>query len=626
MARDGITGHLDEYHPVFGEGWKGTPIKWTGAKPDGTGWPIEQSAYWLDGALRLGYLLHDEAIVKKIRARLDPLVDGVNRGEFGTTFLHWKEPGYKPQGFDSWAHSQIGRAMLALYQASGEQRVLDALVKVYADYPADMGEIHFGDVTGLCNLEAMMETYSYSGDERILERALKGIRNAAVDRKINAWCEGNVESGHMVITYENIRLPVVMYPWTGEGRYLQATKNAFSWLDDNHMLPYGVASGEEWAAGIGALRKTETCDIPAMLLAVSWMYRIEGDGTWGNQMERAFFNAGPAPIARDFKTACYYQSPNRIRDGELPIESLAPGKGCLQFTPLAYPRTLCCGGAVNRILPYFIANMWMATDDHGLAATLYGPCAVSALVGEDVEVKVSTATEYPFGEKIRMTVVPREPVHFPLYVRIPNWCAAPEVRVNDAAVAIQPSINRPGFVRIARKWAAGDVVTLSLPMEAKVTTGHETGYPPSIREYFEHFESLPKSMFENRSLPYASVSFGPLLFALPIPDKDPNTPEPGAKWQYALDIAPSRAAEIGIERKPMPARWNWPLDAPIVLKVPARPFDWTPSHEHALPAGPVTGNGSETIDLVPYGCTKFRISMFPLTAKVLEASGEKEVR
>ncbi len=25
-ARDGITGHLDEYHPTFGEGWKGKPI------------------------------------------------------------------------------------------------------------------------------------------------------------------------------------------------------------------------------------------------------------------------------------------------------------------------------------------------------------------------------------------------------------------------------------------------------------------------------------------------------------------------------------------------------------------------------------------------------------------------
>ena len=53
-ARDGITGHLDEYHPTFRDGWKGVPIDAPGAEPDGTGWPLEQCAYWLDGALRLG--------------------------------------------------------------------------------------------------------------------------------------------------------------------------------------------------------------------------------------------------------------------------------------------------------------------------------------------------------------------------------------------------------------------------------------------------------------------------------------------------------------------------------------------------------------------------------------------
>ena len=65
-ARDGITGHLDEWHPVFADGWKGRQINAPNAKPDGTGWPLEQSAYWLDGTLRLGLVLHDEALIKKM--------------------------------------------------------------------------------------------------------------------------------------------------------------------------------------------------------------------------------------------------------------------------------------------------------------------------------------------------------------------------------------------------------------------------------------------------------------------------------------------------------------------------------------------------------------------------------
>ena len=44
-------------------------------------------------------------------------------------------------------------------------------------------------------------------------------------------------------------------------------------------------------------------------------------------------------------------------------------------------------GAVNRILPNYIRHMWTATPDNGLAATLYGPCTVSALSLSPVEEK-----------------------------------------------------------------------------------------------------------------------------------------------------------------------------------------------------------------------------------------------
>jgi hypothetical protein len=97
---------------------------------------------------------------------------------------------------------------------------------------------------------------------------------------------------------------------------------------------------------------------------------------------------------------------------------------------------------------------------------------------------------------------------------------------------------------------------------------------------------------------------------------DPNTPVKDAKWQYVLDTeATQHDAGITVERKPMPAHWDWSLDAPVVLKLPARAFDWKPTDAQALPDQPVTGTASEIIRLVPYGCTKFRISMFPVTAR-----------
>ena len=610
-ARQGITGHLDEWHPTYADGWKGIPIHALGADSDGTGGPLEQSAYWLDGALRLGLVLHDEALIKKIRARLDPVVEGVNKAEAGTSFIYWKK-GYQPHGFDSWAHSQMGRALVALYQGTGDQRVLEALVKVYAQYQGDMERADFGDVTGLCNLDAMLETYSFSGDRRILDRALRAIAQPAVAKEFQAWEAGQVAPGHMDILYEDTRLPAIVYPWTGDEHLLRATLGAWKYLDEQHILPYGVASGEEFASGIGAFRKTETCDVTSMLLAASWLYRVQGDGDWGDRMERAFFNAGAAPVARDFQTMCYYQSPNRLNSHSLPApQPNAPAADGILFSKLGCPEVLCCVGAVNRIIPNYIIHVWMATRDNGLAATLYGPCTVSALAGDGVPVTISETTDYPFGETIRLRVEPARKAAFPLYVRIPGWCRNGRITVNGSKAPVVR--DSKGFVKIARTWTRTDVVELRFPMSPRIMRGYETEVPSANREYFSF---RTPEYFQPRRLPYLSVLLGPLLFSLPIADVDPNTPVADAKWQYALDTDAARPdGGLAVEHKLMPAHWDWPLAAPVVVKAPVQSFDWQPTDVQALPAEPVRGTAAATVRLVPYGCTKFRISMFPMTER-----------
>ncbi len=614
-ARNGITGHLDEYDRTFGDAWKGPPVASHFFDADATGGPLEQCSYWLDGLVRLGYLLHDDALIQKVRGRLDPVVNGVNRG--GKSFIYWKNE--LPQGFNCWAHSQLGRGVVAWYEATGERRILDALAAVYRQYPTPMGNLEFADgvtnwcpISGLCNLDAMLEAYSFSGDPRLLDRIRAAIAAPDVQATIDRWLKNRFAAGHAVCAYELIRLPALFYLATGDRRYLQASLNAFRWIDENHMLPYGVSSGEEHFSGIGAFRLTETCDVTADIWSMIWLYRIAGQQTWGDRIEQAFFNAAPAPIARDFQTMCYYQSPNRILGESLPAEQpKSPGRGCLRFTRLGYPHTLCCVGAVNRIVPNYITHLWMATGDGGLAATLYGPCNVSAMVGAKIPVKLTCETAYPFEETIRVTVDPEQAATFPLYFRIPSWCVGGKIAVNGASSDATPDAK--GFVRLERQWVKGDTVTLIFPMSVRLERGFETEYPASTRNYFDFKSDV---VFQRRRLPYESVHYGPLLMSLAIPDKDPNTPMSVARWQYALaNDAGRKGADIKIERKPMPAKWDWPLDAPLALHVPARSFDWRPTETQALPGRAVEGDATDTIRLIPYGCTKFRISMFPLTVK-----------
>lgn len=252
----------------------------------------------------------------------------------------------------------------------------------------------------------------------------------------------------------------------------------------------------------------------------------------------------------------------------------------------------------------------LATYDNALAATCYGPCKVTALVADRVPVEITCQTDYPFNETIELTVRPAREAAFPFDFHIPGWCAKPALSVNGAAVAAEP--NAKDFARISRCWQPGDTVRLHLPMTATVRTGRDAapGGP-----YDGAHRPTPVTIPEEKSTqgaPYASVSYGPLLFALPIPDiTDANTPDPTARWQFALD-APEPG--LTVERGAMPSRWDWPLAAPLKLHVNAVEIDWRPDPKSPrLPPLPAEKTKpAERITLVPYGCTKFRISMFPV--------------
>lgn len=610
-ASKGITGHLDEWNPVFGKGWTGQGFKAVGTdSTDGTGWPIEQCSYWLDGAVRLAYVLNDSALIKKVSSRLNMIVDGVLHG--GKTFIYWKPKDFvKDDGFNSWGHGQMGRALTAYYQSTGDKRVLEALVKVYSQYPLPALPDRFDiGVTGAINVDAMLETYRMSGDERILRIVLDMAKTEKFRNTVAKWNNGELAVGHAVGTYENILIPALIYPWTGDKSQLMATENCFEWIDNNNLLPYGLSSGEEHNAGIGSVRNTETCNVSTAAWTFQQVFQITGNIMYADKIEKIFFNAAPAPVERDFNTMCYYQSPNRIQN-VIPIEGPRapnnienPPVSSYVFRPVGHP-VLCCVGNLNRIIPNYIMHMWMATFNNGLAATLYGPSTVKTIAGkQNTTIKIVTDTEYPFDEKIEMTLFPDKDTEFPLYLRIPGWCSKPAIQLNGKEVKYEMD---NGFARIERTWEKSDKITLLFPMKVQILEGYETPYPRT--PYFEKNRLAAK--LEKVSNPYQSVLYGPLLFALPIADKDANTQAEGAKWNYALAINDD-ICSIKVQRSPMPSHWSWPLDAPLKLEVNAKTFNWKPTELQPLPADKVKGINAAKITLVPYGCTKFRVSMFPI--------------
>ena len=224
----------------------------------------------------------------------------------------------------------------------------------------------------------------------------------------------------------------------------------------------------------------------------------------------------------------------------------------------------------------------MHTKDGGLAYTLYGPCSVEA-----DGISLNCATDFPFGEDIKITVGTGKPVRKALSFRIPDWCDGVKISVNGEPVTAK---EKDGFLRVCRKWEDGDIISLSLPMKPAISEWEDNCYPQTAYFLKPHWGRINEAALDTLAgRKYDCITYGPLLYALPLYDIDENTIVPGQKSDYMLHV--TDASQIEVQRRAeMPERWGWRIDdAPIVLYVPAE---------------------ADTITLVPYNCTKFRISMF----------------
>ena len=465
-AKDGYTGHMDEYDDEFKRAWSadhkmtGEGLLWyKGA------WPYEGGGYWFDGLVRLGFALHDEALIQQATKRLYAVADHMNSD--GILFLWWLNKNNPADrnavtaaldGWPLWACGLLGRAMTGYYAGSGDTHILGALEKAYGGDPDGLRWI-----TGnMSNPWPAFDTYSWTGNQAIAD-ALNAVFDKSrpglkphLDRYRLApdLTPGTtVENQHVVEFIECTTPWLVGYLWTGDTGYLRAAVGWHDLLERIAMQPHGVPVSDEWYVPTGAFRGSETCDVAGYVWSQTALLAVTGEGRMADRAERAFFNAGAATVSRDFKTHVYFQSPNRFaaRSPDFPHGPRAGG-GCYQ--PKHAP--LCCTAALNRIVPYYVTHMWMATYDNGLAATCYGPCKVTALVADRVPVEITCKTDYPFNDTIEVSVTPAREATFPLLFHIPGWCVSPELSVNGSAVKVEP--NAKGFACVGRSWKPGDTV------------------------------------------------------------------------------------------------------------------------------------------------------------------------
>jgi DUF1680 family protein len=247
--------------------------------------------------------------------------------------------------------------------------------------------------------------------------------------------------------------------------------------------------------------------------------------------------------------------------------------------------------------------MWLATSDNGLCASLYGPSEVTAKVGEaGAEVTVSEETKYPLGEAITFKISAKQPVKFPLYLRVPKWCQTNEIIV-DEEMDVDANYVK-GYMVIDREWQTGDELTLRLVMDTKLRRWEQNGnsvsvdrgpitYSVAIGEKWERCggsEQWP----EWQVTPTTAWNYG-----LVLDEKDPAKSFQVAKKQWAqAPVNPLNRYDVELKAKAKKIP-NWTADA----KGAVNPLQPSPVKSDE----PV-----ETVTLIPMGAARLRVSSFPV--------------
>ncbi len=606
IQRDGLTGHLDSVYRVV----CGPDNGWLGG--EGDGW--ERGPYWLDGLVPLAYLLDDPDLKEKAQEWIEwSIIHQREDGYFGPRPL---EKGYQvipgtQQGKreDWWPKMVMLKVLQQYYTATGDQRVIDLMTRYFRYQLENLPHTPLGHWTfwgnrrGADNLAVVHWLYRLTGEEFLLELG-QLIHEQTLDWA-GVFSSDSLRTAnpppylHCVNVAQGVKAPVVYFQQSGDTALLKSVRTGLESIRDVYGFVTGMYGADEYMHSNNPIHGSELCSAVELMFSLESILPVTGDVFYADYLEKVAYNVLPTQHNDDFTRRQYFQQTNQVK---VTLEERVfyddRGTRTIFGTTTGYP---CCLANMHQGWPKLVQNLWYASRDGGLAALVYGPSRVTAVVGDGKRVTITEKTAYPFSEQIVFEIEPDGEITFPLHLRVPGWCMEPVIHINGRKWQAE---QEKGIILVNRRWNSGDRLTLELPMEVRFSSWYEGSL---------------------------GIERGPLVYALKMEEHwvektgqgiDDTYWEvyPGSEWNYAI-ARTTRSGEFEFSAAETTAAMPWnPANAPVSLKVKAYRWpEWTihrgstekiPASRH--PAHSRINRDPTVIELIPYGCTTLRIAQFPV--------------
>lgn len=245
---------------------------------------------------------------------------------------------------------------------------------------------------------------------------------------------------------------------TGDDHFLDATKGFYDMVVPGRAYAHGgTGEGELWGpantvAGDIGPRNAESCAAYNMLKVASYLFFNEQNPKYMDYFERTVLN--------------------HILGGRRNQESTSGPENLYMFPVQPGARKeygngnigTCCGGTgLESHVKYQEGIYFRSADQTELYVNLY---IASTLTWEENGLELEQVSSYPEAETSTLTVKAAPAGALKVHLRIPSWSRGATVEVNGAPAGVD--IEPGTYATIDRTWAAGDTITVRIPLAVRV--------------------------------------------------------------------------------------------------------------------------------------------------------------
>lgn len=297
--------------------------------------------------------------------------------------------------------------------------------------------------------EVFADAAAVSGDERFMEMAKRFSHRRILEPLLKG-------EDHLTGMHANTQIPKVIgykriADLEGYSDWDKAAQYFWETVVDNRSITIGGNSvrehfhpADDFSSMLESEQGPETCNTYNMLRLTKMLYETTGNTHYMDYYERAVYNHILSTV-------------NPVQGGFVYFTPMRAG----HYRVYSQPQTSfwCCVGSGMENHARYGEMIYSHKADQELYVNLFIPSVL-----QWGSTRIEQTNDFPAEESTSLIVTPEKPRKFTMGIRVPEWVGEMSVQVNGKDVNAAP---QDGFIRISRKWTAGDRVDVSLPMSLR---------------------------------------------------------------------------------------------------------------------------------------------------------------